>query len=170
MDHHPFRVLFLAERNASRSILAEALLNRLGAGRFEAFSAGVNPVIAISPYAVALLHRIHYNPRALEPKPVEVFAGEDAPPFDFIFRLSHHMPSAQLSRFGGAPRIIDWFLPDPEDVTGSPAMIATAYADLFGALCNRIEALTRMPPDVLRSEAGVARLERLGEAYIRLAA
>jgi len=170
MNCNQFRVLFLAERNSSRSILAEALLNRLGAGRFEAFSAGVTPAAAISPYAIALLHRINYNPRALEPKAIEAFAGEDAPPFDFIFRLSHHMPSSRLSLFGGAPHIIDWFLPDPEDVIGSSAMIATAYADLFGALCSRIETLTQMSPDFLRSEAGAARLERMGETYIRLAA
>ena len=170
MYHRPIHVLFLAERNSSRSILAEALLNRLGAGHFEAFSAGVNPAVAISPYAIALLHRINYNMQMLVPKSVEAFGAEDAPEIDFVFRLSHHLPQGRLPDFKGNPRIVDWFLPDPEDVMGSPAMIATAYADLFGALCSRIETLTQMSPAFLAGDAAADRLERMGETYIRLAA
>ncbi|UDF03976.1 arsenate reductase ArsC [Asticcacaulis sp. AND118] len=170
MYQRPIHVLFLAERNSSRSILAEALLNRLGAGRFEAWSAGVSPAVAVSPYAIALLHRINYNMQMLVPKSVEAFGAEDAPEIDFVFRLSHHLPQGRLPEFKGNPRIVDWFLPDPEDVMGSPAMIATAYADLFGALCSRIETLTQMSPAFLAGDAAEARLERMGEAYIRLAA
>jgi arsenate reductase (thioredoxin) len=170
MYHRPIHVLFLAERNSSRSILAEALLNRLGTGRFEAFSAGVTPAVAISPYAIALLHRINYNIQTLVPKAVEDFGAADAPELDFVFRLSHHLPQGRLPQFKGNPRLIDWFLPDPEDVMGSPAMIATAYADLFGALCSRIETLSQMSPTFLAGDAAADRLERMGEAYIRLAA
>jgi arsenate reductase (thioredoxin) len=96
LNSHQYHVLFLAERNASRSILAEALLNRLGAGRFEAYSAGVSPAIAISPYAIALLHKINYNINKLKPKSLESFGDENAPSLDFVFRLSHHLPKGRL--------------------------------------------------------------------------
>ncbi|ESQ81385.1 hypothetical protein [Asticcacaulis sp. YBE204] len=162
-------VLFMAERNSSRSILAEALLNRLGAGRFEAFSAGVTPAVAISPYAIALLHKINYKIEMLSPKSVEDFGHDAAPPINIVFRLSHHLPKGKMPIFHGDPMIIDWFLPDPEDVAGSPAQIATAYADLFGALCNRIEVLTHMPVEHVCSPVARLRLERMGEDYIRLA-
>lgn len=164
-----FKVLFLAERNASRSVLAEALLNRLGAGRFEAYSAGITPAVAISPYAIALLHKINYNINMLSPKCIEAFSGDDAPELDFVFRLSHHLPQGRMPEFKGQPMVVDWFMPDPEDVMGSSAMIATAYADIFGCLANRIEVLTHMPVASLETPLARTRLERMGEDYIRLA-
>lgn len=169
LNARQFKVLFLAERNSSRSILAEALLNRLGAGRFEAYSAGISPAAAISPYAIALLHKINYNINTLTPKAIEDFGHDNAPRLDFVFRLSHHLPKTKMPEFIGNPMIVDWFMPDPEDVIGSTAMIASAYAKLFDMMVNRIEVLTSLPAASLENLAVQARLDRMGEDQIRLA-
>ncbi len=165
-----FKVLFLGADNSARSILAEALLNRLGAGRFEAYSAGFKPVSAISPFAYALLNSIHYKVDTLYCKSYDTFIGENSPEFDFIFRMTSDIPShGRWPDFKGDPMVVDWFLPDPGEVMGSSAMIAAAYADVFGRLANRIDVFCQLPLDSLSRMALNARLERMGEEPFRLA-
>ena len=86
-------ILFVDAGNSARSILAEALLNRLGAGRFEAFSAGFDPVPTISPYVLGLLHAMRYNTGWLATKPVDAMISRYIPPFDAIVRLSPGLPA-----------------------------------------------------------------------------
>lgn len=165
-----FNVLFISQRNSARSILAEALLNRLGAGRFEAFSAGYDPVENLSPYVLGLLHRINYNTGRLATKPVEVMMGRYAPRLDFVIRLAPGMPSGgEWPAFKGAPLMVDWFLPDPREHLSAPALIANAYSDLFDCLIGRIHALSHLAVSQLSDDAIGVRLERLGEAPVRLA-
>lgn len=171
MGFQSYKVLFLCEHNSARSIMAEALLNRLGAGRFDAWSAGISPAAAISPFAAGLLQRINYTLSKLAPKPVETMTTDDAPVFDFIFRLSHHVPqNGHWPDFKGDPMVIDWFLPDPSDLSDSKIRIAEAYADMFARLSSRIDTLSRLPDEALRQMAPLrGRLERMGEEAFRLA-
>ena len=165
-----FSVLFLCLHNSARSILAEALLNRLGAGRFEAMSAGYAPAMMLSPHALNLLARINYNTGRLTPKPMASVLGDRDPGFDFIFRLSPDRRTGHRpAQFKGNPVIIDWHLPDPADATGSPDQIIAAYADLFNVLAARLDALANLPVSALESPHIAARLERMGGEPLRLA-
>ena len=165
----PVNILFLCARNSARSILAEALLNRLGAGRFEAHSAGFEPAAAISPYALALLTRINYNTQLLMPKGLDTVMSRWAPAYDFVIRLSPE--SAQIKPFSllcTKSRVVDWFFDDPTRLR-SKAEIATAYEDLFNQLANRLDILSQVSPDFLRGGRAADYLEGLGEGNLRLA-
>ena len=165
-----FNVLFLCLHNSARSILAEALLNRLGAGRFEAYSAGYAPTLMLSPYALDLLTQIHCNTARLAPKQMARVLGDNDPGFDFIFRLSpDRRGGIRHSQFKGNPVVIDWHLPDPADVTGAPAQVAAAYEDLFSVLAARLDAFANLPVSALESPHIAARLERMGGDAFRLA-
>ena len=165
-----YHILFLSRRNSGRSIMAEALMNRLGTGRFEAHSAGFEPHAEVHPMVRGLLEKVNYRTSILRPKPASVFTRADAPDFDFIFRLSNDFPtSGGWPKFKGEPMLIDWHLPDPELETDSKALMASAYADMFNTLATRIEGFTRMPIESLDHLKLADRLETLGE-YRHLAA
>ncbi len=165
-----YNVLFLGMHNQARSILAEALMNRLGAGRFEARSAGYDPAPAISPHALALLHTINVNTGRLAAKGVAAISGEHDPAFDFIVRLCPDRRSgARARQFRGHPLTIDWHLPDPCDATGSSSRLAAAHADIFSVLAGRIDVFANLPEGALDSLNIRARLERMGEDQLRLA-
>jgi arsenate reductase len=164
-----FTVLFLCADNSARSILAEVLLNRLGAGRFQAFSAGYSVAEAVDPCAVALLDKINYNADRVHAKQMMAVMGDNDPGFDFIIRLSpDRRGSGRLPQFTGAPVIADWHMPDPADVSGMA--VATAYADVFNHLAARIDALANLSEDCLTGPQIQARLDRMGEDGLRLAA
>ena len=166
-----FNVLFLCADNSARSILAEALLNRLGAGRFQAFSAGYSAAGAVNPHALTLLEKINYNADRVSAKQMTDVMAENDPGFDFIIRLSpDRRGSARMPQFRGAPVIADWHMPDPSDVSGSSGTIATAYADVFNHLAARIDALANLTEDYLTGPHIQARLDRMGEDGVRLAA
>ncbi len=166
-----FTVLFLCADNSARSILAEALLNRLGTGRFQALSAGYTAAEAVNPYALALLHKINYNADRVSAKQMAEVMEENDPGFDFIIRLSpDRRGSGRLPQFKGAPVVTDWHMPDPSDVSGSSGTIATAYADVFNHLAARIDALANLSEDCLTGPHIQARLDRMGEDGVRLAA
>lgn len=163
-------VLFVCRQNSARSILAEALLNRLGAGRFDACSAGYDPASAISPYVIGLLHRINYNTGLLATKPVEAMISKHVPAFDFIIRLAPGTPAGgHWPRFRNVPFLIDWFLPDPCETYEAKALVAVAYEEMFTLLAERIETLANIPGDELHDARIRGRLERLGETPLRLA-
>jgi arsenate reductase (thioredoxin) len=162
-------ILFLCAHNSARSILAEALLNRLGAGRFEAHSAGFEPASTISPYALALLSKINYNTHLLTPKGLDVVMSRWAPVYDYVIRLSPE--SAEMKPFpvlSGQPNVIDWFIDDPMRFT-SKAQIASAYEDLFNQLANRLDIISQMSSEFLRGPRAVDYLEGMGEGNLRLA-
>lgn len=167
-----FNVLFLCADNAARSILAEALLNRLGAGRFQAFSAGYGVAEVVDPYAVALMEKINYNSERVHAKQMMAVMDEKDPGFDFIIRLSpDRRGSARMPQFKGAPVVTDWHMPDPADVSGaSSGTIAIAYADIFNHLAARIDALANLSEDCLTGPHIQARLDRMGEDGVRFAA
>jgi arsenate reductase len=163
-----FNVLFLCADNSARSILAEALLNRLGAGRFQAFSAGYGVAEAVSPHALALLEKINYNPDRVCAKQMIAVMDAADPGFDFIIRLSpDRRGSARMPQFSGVPVIVDWHMPDPADVSGAAA---TAYADIFNHLAARIDALANLSEACLTGPQIQGRLDRMGEDSVRLAA
>ena len=166
-----FDVLFLCADNAARSIMAEALLNRLGAGRFQVRSAGFSPAAVINPHARGLLEKINYATDRLAPKPMTSVMGETDPGYDFIIRLSpDRRGSMRQPQFAGQPVMADWHLPDPYDLLGSTPAVATAYADLFNHLAARIDAFANLSAEYLTGPSIQGRLDRMGEDAVRLAA
>lgn len=163
-----FNVLFLCADNSARSILAEALLNRLGAGRFQAYSAGYGVAGAVSPHALALLEKINYNSDRVHAKQMAAVMDDADPGFDFIIRLSpDRRGSARMPQFSGMPIIVDWHMPDPADISGAAA---TACADIFNLLAARIDVLANLSEACLTGPQIQARLDRMGEDSVRLAA
>ena len=164
-----FNVLFLCADNSARSILAEALLNRLGAGRFQAFSAGYGVAEAVNPHALALLEKINYNSDRVHAKQMVAVMDAADPGFDFIIRLSpDRRGSARMPQFSGNPVIVDWHMPDPSDVAGPAG--ATACADIFNLLAARIDVLANLSEACLTGPQIQTRLDRMGEDSVRLAA
>jgi arsenate reductase (thioredoxin) len=108
-----FRVLFLSQRNSARSIIAEAVLNTVGAPRFEAVSAGVRPVEAIDPIAVEVLAHAGVSVKGLRPKHYRELTRGDAPPLDFVFTLSDTAAGEAPPTWPGSPVTAHWPSTDP---------------------------------------------------------
>ena len=140
-----FNVLFLCTGNSARSILAECILNRLGQGRFQAYSAGSQPKGTIHPYALDLLQHMYYPTEHLRSKSWEEFSGPDAPPLDFIFTLCDEAASEPCPVWPGQPVSAHWGLPDPAAVDGTEAEKRFAFMDTMRMLNNRINIFINLP-------------------------
>jgi arsenate reductase (thioredoxin) len=144
-DHQPFNVLFLCTGNSARSIIAEAILNREGHGRFRAFSAGSNPKGKVHPYAIDLLRKLNFEVGALRSKNWSEFSPPGAPKLDFAFTLCDDAAAEPCPVWPGQPMTAHWGLPDPAAATGSEPEIRLAFADAFRMLNNRISIFVSLP-------------------------
>jgi len=149
-------VLFLCTGNSARSILAEALLNVLGNGRFRAFSAGSNPSGRVQPIAADLAARLGYPRDKLRSKPWEEFAEADAPAMDLIITVCDNAAGEACPVWPGHPAIAHWGVPDPASVQGSEDVRRHAYMDAMTALRRRVELLVALPTDKLEHLAAHA--------------
>ena len=147
-----FNVLFLCTGNSARSIIAECILNRLGHGKFQAYSAGSQPRGTIHPYALELLHTYHYPTAHLRSKNWDEFNGSDAPPLDFVFTLCDEAAKETCPVWPGQPMTAHWGLPDPAAVAGTEAVKRFAFVDTMRMLHQRIDIFVNLP---------VAKLDRL---------
>ena len=141
----PFNVLFLCTGNSARSIMAEAILNRLGAGRFKAFSAGSFPTGEVHPGALAQLQLRNFKIDDLRSKSWEEFAEPGAPDLDFVFTVCDNAAGEVCPIWPGQPMTAHWGVPDPAAARGSPAEVAAAFADAYGRLHNRLEIFVNLP-------------------------
>lgn len=141
----PKNVLFLCTGNSARSLIAEAIINREGLGKFRGFSAGSQPTGAPNPHAIALLDRLNYKTDDLRSKSWDEFAPPDAPRMDFVFTVCASAASETCPIWPGQPISAHWGLPDPAAVTGSEAEIALAFAETHRMLHNRITIFANLP-------------------------
>jgi arsenate reductase len=160
----PFNVLFLCTGNSARSILAEAILNRIGRGRFRAFSAGSHPKGEVNPAALKLLAGMDYPTQGLRSKPWDEFAGPGAPPLDFVFTVCDDAAGEVCPVWPGQPMTAHWGLPDPAAVTGSDAQVALAFADAYRVLSNRIGLFASLPIAGLNRLSLQRRLDEIGQS------
>ena len=159
----PKTVLFLCTGNSARSILAEAALNQIGAGRFRAYSAGSRPTGAPNPFALALLQREGIDTGFARSKSWDEFAMPGAPKMDFVFTVCDSAAAEECPFWPGQPVSAHWGLPDPAAVTGSDAEKALAFADTWRMLTRRISAFAALPMATLDSMALKHKLTEIGE-------
>ena len=158
-----FNVLFLCTGNSARSILAEAILNRLGQGHFSAFSAGSHPKGAVHPFAVDLLKGMNYPTGNLRSKSWDEFAVEGAPALDFVFTVCDNAADEVCPIWPGRPMTAHWGVPDPAAAEGSEAERRFAFLDAFRMLNNRIGIFTSLPIRSLDKLSLQRRLDEIGE-------
>jgi len=141
----PLNVLFLCTGNSARSILAEALLNHLGGGRFRAYSAGSMPKGEVNPHALPLVRALGFRDEDFRSKPWDEFATPGAPKLDFVITVCDNAAGEVCPVWPGQPITAHWGIPDPAAAAGSEAEIAVAFRDAARQLRNRIELLVALP-------------------------
>jgi protein-tyrosine-phosphatase len=164
MAERPYNVLFLCTGNSARSILAEALVNHWGRGRFQGFSAGSHPKGEVHSIALELLRRMHLPTEGLRSKGWDEFAEPGAQPLDFGFTVCDNAAGEVCPYWPGQPMTAHWGLPDPAAVTGPESDRWIAFRGAFQALENRIKIFTSLPLASLDRIKLQERLNALGNA------
>jgi arsenate reductase (thioredoxin) len=161
-EHRPYNVLFLCTGNSARSVMAEAILQRFGAGKFNAYSAGSMPKGEVHPETLALLRRLNYDVTGFRSKSWDVFAAPDAPKLDFVFTVCDNAAGEVCPVWPGQPMTAHWGVPDPAAATGTQVDIARAFANAYGALQNRIAIFVNLPFAGLDRLSLQSRLDAIG--------
>lgn len=149
MGQRLYNVLFVCTGNSARSILAEVLLNHLGAGRFRAWSAGSTPTGQVNPLTLEALRHLHLPTEGLRSKPWDEFATPDSPPLDFVFTVCDKAAGEVCPVWPGQPMTAHWGLPDPAAVEGSESERRLAFLDAAVTLKRRIELMLALPMSAL---------------------
>jgi arsenate reductase len=157
-----YNVLFLCTGNSARSILAEAILNQRGGGRFKAFSAGSHPKGAVHPQARALLQRMGIPTEGLRSKPWDEFAQPGAPKLDFVFTVCDNAAGEVCPVWPGQPMTAHWGQADPAAVEGTELDKTNAFRDAFRMLERRILLFTNLPIASLGKMALGNRVREIG--------
>ena len=160
-----YNVLFLCTGNSARSILAEAILNRVGGDRFRAFSAGSYPKAQVNPQALSLLGGMGYDLSGLRSKSWDEFAAPGAPPLDFVITVCDDAAGEVCPVWPGHPVTAHWGMPDPAAVEGSPTALMLAFADTYRVLNNRIGLFASLPIAGLDKLSLRRRLGDIGQAH-----
>jgi arsenate reductase len=158
----PLNLLFLCTGNSARSILAEAILNHAGAGRFNAFSAGSHPVGQVNPHALAELARRGVPAAGARSKSWDEFTGPGAPPLDVVVTVCAAAAGESCPVWHGAPVTVHWGVEDPAAVRGDAAEQARAFAQAYQILHHRVHRLLQLPPATLAGRELKAALQTIG--------
>ena len=145
MADQPFNVLFLCTGNSARSIMAEAILNKLGAGKFRAYSAGSHPKGQVHPETLRLLQSLGYDTSGFRSKSWDEFADARRAGLDFVFTVCDNAAAEACPLWPGQPMTAHWGVPDPAAAKGTPAEIALAFKDAYRMLHQRIGIFTALP-------------------------
>ena len=145
LPDRPYNVLFLCTGNSARSILAEALLNKFGKGKFVAYSAGSMPTGRVNPNAITLLDRLGFNTQGFRSKSWSEFSGPDAPELDFVFTVCDNAANEVCPFWPGQPMTAHWGIPDPAAVEGTQIEIDHAFQTALRVLQRRIELFANLP-------------------------
>jgi len=160
----PMNVLFLCTGNSARSILAEAILNVVGAGRFHAYSAGSHPAGTVNPLAIELLQKNRLPTDELRSKSWDEFAAPGAPQLDFVFTVCDNAAGEVCPVWPGQPMTAHWGVPDPAAAVGSDEVRRKAFFTAFNQLQNRILLFVNLPLAKLDRMAIKRSLDDIGRA------
>jgi len=164
MPKDVYKALFLCTGNSARSIMAECLLERLGRGRFKAFSAGSSPKGEVHPMALALLERQSFKTGHLRSKSWDEFAAPGAPVLDFVFTVCDRAAQETCPVWPGQPMSAHWGIPDPAAAVGSEAEKQLAFAEALRMLGNRIGIFVSLPLASLDKLTLQKRLDAIGDS------
>jgi arsenate reductase len=156
-------VLFLCTGNSARSIMAESILRREGAGRINAFSAGSHPTGRVNPRAIELLQGVGYPTEGLRSKAWEEFAAPGSAPLDVVITVCDNARGEACPVWPGHPPTAHWGVPDPAAVDGTGEEKRAAFERAFRLLLARIRLFTRLPFDTLDDPSLTARLRAIGD-------
>ncbi|CDZ32816.1 arsenate reductase ArsC [Neorhizobium galegae] len=162
MSDRTYNVLFLCTGNSARSIIAEAILNRVGQGRFKAYSAGSQPKGEVHPYALQLLKTLNHDTSFARSKNWEEFAAPGAPQMDFVFTVCDNAANEACPVWPGQPMTAHWGVPDPAVAEGTEAEKHFAFDDTYRMLNNRLSIFTSLPMASLDKLALQKRLDEIG--------
>jgi protein-tyrosine-phosphatase len=162
MTEQPLNVLFLCTGNSARSIIAEAILNKIGQGRFRAYSAGSQPRDRVNPHTIVLLRGLSYDTQDLRSKSWNEYTQPGAPKFDFVFTVCDNAAAETCPIWPGQPMTAHWGVPDPAEATGNPAQVALAFTNAYRMLIRRIEIFVSLPMRSLTRLSLQRRLDEIG--------
>ena len=162
MLEKPCNVLFLCTGNSARSIIAEAILNKIGKGRFRAHSAGSQPIGQVNPNTLRLLRSLGYDTSEFRSKPWTEFARPGAPSLDFVFTVCDNAAGEACPIWPGQPMTAHWGIPDPAEARGSEAEIALAFKDAYRMLHQRIGIFVALPMRSLDRLTLLSKLKDIG--------
>ncbi|MCY0146919.1 arsenate reductase ArsC [Hoeflea sp. G2-23] len=165
MPNRTYNVLFLCTGNSARSILAEALMNKLDQGRFHAYSAGSHPKGKVHPMAIALLNRMNFDTSFAHSKGWEEFATAKAPQMDFVFTVCDDAAGETCPVWPGQPMTAHWGIPDPASIEGTDTEVSLAFSEAFRMLNSRIAAFTALPLDSIDRLSLQKRLTDIGSKH-----
>ncbi len=161
MNGKTYNVLFLCTGNSARSILAEAILNRQGMGRFRAFSAGSFPKGAVHPAAITLLKDLDHDTGDFRSKSWDEFSGPDAPTLDFVFTVCDNAAGEVCPIWPGQPMTAHWGIEDPAAVEGAGQ--EQAFWNAYQQLQRRIQLFLALPLDDIDELSLQNRLKDIGK-------
>lgn len=161
MSDRRFNVLFLCTHNSARSVMAEALLNVLGAEKFQAFSAGSMPSGRVNPFAIEKAKAIGYDTSGVRSKSWDDFAAPGAPHMDIIITVCDDAAGEVCPIWPGHPATTHWGFPDPSRIEGSDDDKRRAFDQVFTAIRRRIELLVNLPIDKIERLALANELKRI---------
>ena len=164
MTERIYNVLFLCTGNSARSILAEAILNSQGRGRFQAFSAGSQPKGEVHPKAIALLKRLNHDTSFARSKDWSEFAAPGAPQMDFVFTVCDNAANEACPVWPGQPMTAHWGVADPAAVQGTDSEIVLAFADTYRMLNQRISIFCSLPLASIDKLSLQKKLDAIGES------
>jgi protein-tyrosine-phosphatase len=161
-SERPFNVLFLCTGNSARSILAEVMMNAMGAPRFKAYSAGSQPNGSVNPFAIELLQKNRLPVEGLRSKSWDEFAAPGAPALDFVFTVCDNAAGEVCPLWPGQPITAHWGVEDPAAVEGSDEEKRKAFFHAYNRLHNRIQLFLSLPLAKLDRVALTQRLREIG--------
>ena len=163
-EGHTYNVLFLCTGNSARSIIAEVLLNRIGRGRFRAFSAGSHPRGEVHPLTLKVLEEAGESTEGLRSKGWDELARPEAAPLDFVFTVCSKAAGEQCPVWPGQPMTAHWGIDDPAAVEGTEAERLRAFHRAYTDLQTRIRLFTSLRLELLDRLALQQEIRRIGEA------
>ena len=164
MAERPYNVLFLCTGNSARSILAEALINHLGKGKFRGYSAGSHPKGQVHPLSIALLKELGLPSEGLRSKNWDEFATASAPPLDFVFTVCDNAAGEVCPYWPGQPVTGHWGVEDPAAVDGSDEHKRQAFIRAFRTLERRIRLFISLPVATLDRMTLQGHVDTIGKA------
>lgn len=157
-----YNVLFLCTGNSARSILAEAIMNRVGRGRFRAYSAGSQPKAEVHRYTLDLLRQMNFDTGFARSKDWVEFTLPGAPELDFVFTVCDNAANESCPVWPGQPMTAHWGVPDPAAAEGTEAEKRLAFAEAYRMLNARISIFTSLPLQSIDRLALQKRLDAIG--------